>query len=253
MTLAIDLAGRRAVVTGAGKGIGREICLTLARAGAAIFAVSRTPGDLESLAAELEAYQVDHAHTAIDLRGPATAEEIVAAAEAALGPIDILVNNAGVALTAPAEAVAETDWDTTLEINLKAAFFCAQAVGRRMLARGQGRIINVTSQAGLVGLHNHAAYCASKAGLGMLTKVLAIEWGPRGVSVNAVAPTVILTPMGERVWGEPERAAPMLAKIPLGRFGYPPDVAGAVAFLASDLAAMINGETIVIDGGYTAQ
>jgi glycerol dehydrogenase len=122
-----------------------------------------------------------------------------------------------------------------------------------MLERGRGRIVNVTSQAGVVGLRDHAAYCASKAGLGLLTKVLAIEWGPRGVAVNAVAPTVILTPMGEQVWGDPAVGDPMLAKIPLGRFGQPVEVASVVAFLASDLAGMIHGETILIDGGYTAQ
>jgi 2-deoxy-D-gluconate 3-dehydrogenase len=136
---------------------------------------------------------------------------------------------------------------------LKGAFFVAQAIGRNMLDRGSGRIVNVSSQAGLVGLRDHAAYCASKAGLGLLTKVLAIEWGPRGVAVNAVAPTVILTPMGEQVWGDPDIGRPMLAKIPLGRFGQPEDVACTVAFLASDLAGMINGEIVAIDGGYTAQ
>jgi NAD(P)-dependent dehydrogenase (short-subunit alcohol dehydrogenase family) len=122
-----------------------------------------------------------------------------------------------------------------------------------MPARGRGRIVNVTSQAGLGGIAEHAAYCASKAALGLVTKVLAVEWGPRGVTVNSVAPTVILTPMGERVWGEEEKARPMLAKIPLGRFGRPPEVAAVVAFLASDLASLINGETISVDGGYSAQ
>ncbi len=252
MPLAIDLSGRRAIVTGAGKGIGRAICLHLAEAGADVFAVSRTEADLVSLGEEIARLGVRYAYLAADVADPNAPEAIAERAELALGPIDVLVNNAGVAVTAPAESVTRAEWDHVLDTNLKAAFFLAQAVGRRMLARGFGRIVNVTSQAGIGGLPEHAAYCASKAGLGLVTKVLAIEWGARGVTVNAVAPTVILTPMGERVW-QGEKGEAMLAKIPLGRFGRPPDVASVVAFLASDLASMINGETISVDGGYSAQ
>jgi len=252
MTLAIDLTGRVAVVTGAGKGIGRAICLELARAGADVFGVSRTASDLETLRAEVEALGVRFSFCVAHLVSADAAGDVAVQA-VQFGDVDILVNNAGVARTAPAEDVTEADWDAVMDTNLKGAFFVAQAFGRVMLARGRGRIVNVSSQAGIVGLRDHAAYCASKAGLGLLTKVLAIEWGPRGVAVNAVAPTVILTPMGEQVWGDPAVGAPMLAKIPLGRFGQPVEVASVVAFLASDLAAMINGETVLIDGGYTAQ
>jgi NAD(P)-dependent dehydrogenase (short-subunit alcohol dehydrogenase family) len=241
-----------AVVAGAGKGIGRTVCVELARAGADIFGVSRTAADLESLGTEIRDLGVRYGACVADLVSAAAAEEVARAAEA-FGEVDILVNNAGVARTGPAEDVTEADWDFVLDTNLKGAFFVAQAIGKRMLARGRGRIVNVSSQAGLVGLRDHAAYCASKAGLGLLTKVLAVEWGPRGVTVNAVAPTVILTPMGEQVWGDPAVGALMLAKIPLGRFGRPVEVAGVVAFLASDLAALINGEIVAIDGGYTAQ
>lgn len=253
MSVAIDLAGHHALVTGAGKGIGREICRELARAGADVFAVSRTETELTSLGEEIDVSGVRYAWAAEEIRGVEVTERLAARATAATGPIDILVNNAGVAHNALAEDVTEDEWDATLETNLKAAFFLAQAVGRGMLARGYGRIVNVTSAADLAGLPEHAAYCASKAGLGMITKVLAIEWGGRGVTVNAVAPTVILTPLGERVWGAPEKGGPMLAKIPVGRFGQPIDVAAVVAFLASDLASLINGETIAVDGGYTAQ
>jgi NAD(P)-dependent dehydrogenase (short-subunit alcohol dehydrogenase family) len=252
MTLAIDLTGKVAVVTGAGKGIGRAICLELARGGADVFGVSRTAADLDTLGGEVRALGVRYGAYVADLSSVTAAHEAAQQA-ASFGEIDILVNNAGVARTAPAEDVTEADWDFVLDTNLKGAFFVAQAFGRGMLERGRGRIVNVTSQAGVVGLRDHAAYCASKAGLGLLTKVLAIEWGPRGVAVNAVAPTVILTPMGEQVWGDPAVGDPMLAKIPLGRFGQPVEVASVVAFLASDLAGMIHGETILIDGGYTAQ
>ena len=252
MPLTIDLSGRRAIVTGAGKGIGRAISLALAQAGADVFAVSRTEADLSSLGEEVARLGVRYACLAIDLVEPEAAKTVAARAEESLGAIDVLVNNAGVASTAPAESVTRAEWDYVLDTNLKAAFFLSQAVGRRMLARGSGRIVNVTSQAGIGGLPEHAAYCASKAGLGLVTKVLAIEWGSRGVTVNAVAPTVILTPMGEKVWRD-EKARVMLAKIPLGRFGLPLEVAWVVAFLASDLASMINGETISVDGGYSAQ
>jgi 2-deoxy-D-gluconate 3-dehydrogenase len=252
VSVEIDLTGRRALVTGAGKGIGRAICLELARAGADVFGVSRTEADLASLGEEIASLGRRFAFAVADLRDLRAIKGVVEAAVAALGEIDVLVNNAGIAWNAPAERVTEEQWDATLETNLKGAFFCAQAVGRRMLARGRGRIVNVTSQAGIVALSDHAAYGASKAGLGMLTKVLAAEWGPRGVTVNAVAPTVILTPLGERVWGDPAKGDPMRARIPLGRFGRPIEVAAVVAFLASDLASLINGETIAVDGGYTA-
>lgn len=253
MSIQIDLAGRRAVVTGAGKGIGRAICLELARAGADVFATSRTAEELVSLGDEVAALSVQYGSWAVELREAGVPQELARRAEEALGPIDILVNNAGLAMNALAEDVTEEQWDTTQDVNLKAAFFCSQAVGRRMIEQGRGRIVNVTSSAAVVAMHEHAAYCASKAGLGMLTKVLAVEWGPKGVAVNAVAPTVTLTPLGERVWGDPARGGPMLAKIPLGRFAVPNEVASVVVFLASDLAAMINGETVLVDGGLTAQ
>ena len=253
MGLAIDLTGRHAVVTGAGTGIGRAIALDLARAGADVFGIGLAADELEAVGAEVRGFGVRFGYAVADLRAPATCAQAAAEAEAFLGDIDILVNNAGIALTAPIEAVTEADWDATLDVNVKAAFFLTQAIGKGMVSRGRGRIINIASQAALVALHDHAAYCASKAAIVALTKVIAIEWGPRGVTANAVAPTVILTPLGERVWGDPEKSRPMLAKIPMHRFGKPPEVAAVVAFLASDLASLINGEVVAIDGGYTAQ
>jgi NAD(P)-dependent dehydrogenase (short-subunit alcohol dehydrogenase family) len=252
MSVQTDLTGRRAVVTGAGKGIGREVCLELARAGADVFATSRTAEELDSLGEEVAAIGVRYACWAAELRDAGTPHELARRAEETLGPIDILINNAGLAMNAPAAEVTEEQWDTTLDVNLKAAFFCSQAVGLRMLTRGRGRIVNITSSAAVLALHEHAAYCASKAGLAMITKVLAVEWGPRGIAVNAVAPTVTLTPLGQRVWGDPAKGGPMLAKIPLGRFALPHDVASVVLFLASDHAAMINGTTVMVDGGLTA-
>ena len=252
MTVEVNLSGRNAVVTGAGKGIGREICLGLARAGSNIFGVSRTEADLLSLGNEVKQAGVRYGHLVADLRGSKAAEQITVASHHTLGDVDILVNNAGTADNAPAEHVTEAQWDSTMDTNVKGAFFLSQAIGNQMLKRGGGRIINVSSQAGMVALEIHAAYSASKAALGMITKVLALEWGGRGVTVNAVAPTVILTPMGERVWGDPVKAQPMLDRIPIGRFGSPPEVASVVVFLASDMASLINGAIIPVDGGYTA-
>ena len=253
MALDVYLSGRRAVVTGAGKGIGREIALDLARAGADVFGVSRTPSDLESLAEEVSALSVKYASATIDLRDKSSAEQVAAEAEASLGDIDVLVNNAGISFPASASEVTEEQWDETMNVNAKGAFFLSQALGRGMAERGWGRIVNVSSQAGIVALDRHATYGASKAAMGMITKVLALEWGGRGVTVNAVAPTVILTPMAERVWGDPVKAQPMLDQIPLGRFGLPPEVSAVVAFLASDHASLITGAIIPIDGGYTAR
>ena len=253
MKAAVDLSGRRAVVTGAGKGIGRAIALELARAGADVFAVSRTRSDLDSLGDEIRPTGVRYGCCVVDVRDKATAERAAACAEDALGPPDVLVNNAGVADNAPATEVTEEQWDTTLDVNAKGAFFLSQALGRHMLDNGWGRIVNVSSQAGLVALEEHTAYGASKGAMNMMTKVLAVEWGQYGVTVNAVAPTVILTPMGEAFWNAPERREPMLAKIPVRRFGRPPEVASVVAFLASDHAALVNGAIIPIDGGYTAR
>lgn len=252
MGVAIDLSRRSAVVTGAGKGIGREICIELASAGADVFGVSRTRDDLESLGSEIVQSGVRYAYSCGDLAEDLSAHQVATEAQRALGDIDILVNNAGISANAPATKVTEEQWATTMDVNAKAAFFMAQALGRGMLSRGHGRIINVSSQAGLVALSDHVAYGASKAALDMITRVLALEWGSLGITVNSVAPTVILTPLGERVWGDPEKAQPMLDQIPMGRFGRPPEVAAVVTFLACDLASLINGAVIPVDGGYTA-
>ncbi len=249
-----SLEGRTAVVTGASRGMGRSIALALAEAGADVFGTGRAETDLEAVADEVRARgRVCHTFPA-DLSSVAAIREMAAHAISKMGHVDILVNNAGTALLQPAVEVTEEAWDAQMDVNLKGVFFCAQAFGRHMIERGQGgRIINIGSIVGVVGMAEHSAYSSSKAGVTMLTRVLAIEWGRYNVLVNAVGPTVILTPLGEKVWGDPVKGDPMKAKIPLGRFGRPSEVAGVVVFLASDAASLITGDTIMVDGGFTAQ
>jgi NAD(P)-dependent dehydrogenase (short-subunit alcohol dehydrogenase family) len=248
-----SLAGRRALVTGATKGIGLEICKVLADAGADIAAVGRNAKGLEDVARAVrttgrkcEAIEADLA----TVEGPKTA---AAAALKAFGTIDILVNNAGVTAVKSIIDTSMEDWDWILGVNLRAPFLLAQALAPKMISQNMGKIINISSQSGVVALQDHGAYGASKGGLNMLTKVMTIEWAKHNVQSNTVCPTVIMTPMGEMVWGKPEKGDPMKAKIPLGRFGKPVEVADLVLFLASPASDLITGQDILIDGGFTAQ
>jgi NAD(P)-dependent dehydrogenase (short-subunit alcohol dehydrogenase family) len=169
-----------------------------------------------------------------------------------LGRIDILVNNAGVNIPRPALEVTEEDWDRVLDTNLKGVFFVAQRTARTMKEHGCGRIINMASQNGVVGYYNRAAYCSSKAGVVNLTRVLAIEWAPLGITVNAVGPTFVITPLTQSTWDDPVMREDLLKRIPLGRVGVPEDIVGAVVFLASPAASLITGHTLLVDGGWTA-
>ncbi|HHW84691.1 MAG TPA: glucose 1-dehydrogenase [Chloroflexi bacterium] len=244
--------GKRALVTGGSKGIGAEAAIVLAQAGADVAIAGRDHEGLQATAAQIEAAGRRCVIIEADMR---TTEGPLQAAQAALdafGTVDILVNNAGIARIAPILASPLADWEETIAVNLRAPYLLAQALAPKMIEQKHGKIINVSSQAGVVAIEGHASYAASKGGLNMLTKVMALEWGPHNVQVNAVAPTVILTPMGTQVWGDPAKAEPMLAKIPLRRFGQPVEVADLILFLASPASDLITGETILIDGGYTA-
>jgi NAD(P)-dependent dehydrogenase (short-subunit alcohol dehydrogenase family) len=247
-----SLTGKAALVTGATKGIGFDICKVLADAGADIAAVGRDEAGLTDVKTAVEALGRKCVTIAADL---ATAQGPVEAARIALqsfGTIDILVNNAGIALIDTLLEVKVEDWDKTMAVNLRAPFLLARELAPKMIAQRSGKIINISSQAGVVAIDGHAAYSASKGGLNMLTKVMTSEWAKHNIQTNAICPTIILTPMGEQVWGDPAKGKPMLDKTPLGRFGKPQEVADCVLYLASPASDLVCGETILIDGGFTS-
>ncbi|MGB7496885.1 MAG: 3-oxoacyl-ACP reductase family protein [Candidatus Acidiferrum sp.] len=248
------LSGQVALVTGAARGLGRAISLALAHAGANVALGLR---DVQSdsgitdqirkmgrnaLPLQMDVSKMDQIHPAIEK----TVKEF--------GRIDILVNNAGVAPGNLAEDVVEEDFDATLAVNLKGTFFVSQAVGRLMIKQKKGTIINMSSQAGFVALPTESIYCMTKAAIAHLTKCLAIEWGKYGITVNAVAPTFIKTPGTEEFLSDPRRLVDTVDRVAaLHRIGEPMEVAGAVVFLASPAASLITGETLLIDGGWTAR
>lgn len=247
------LDGKVAVVTGASKGIGRGLAPALAGAGAKVALVSRDISSLERLTAEIASSGGEAAAFALDVRDVAAIGRTFDAIRAHFGRLDILVNNAGLGDNHPAEDVSEAAWDAMMNVNLKGAFFVAQAAGRIMLSQGEGRIVNMSSQAGSVGIRDHAVYCATKGGVEQFTRVLALEWGHRGVTVNAVAPTFIRTPGTAERLDQPDYLKSVLDRIPIGRVGTIDDVAGAVIYLASPAGGMVNGEVLKVDGGWTAQ
>jgi L-xylulose reductase len=237
-----DFNQKRVLVTGAGKGIGREIASMLHRFNARVVALSRTEKDLQTLKEEIDC------ETIIAELGDAVSAH--RAAEQA-GEIDLLVNNAAIAILEPFLKTTAEAWDKTMAINLRAVMIVSQVVARQMIERGiAGSIVNVSSMASFQALSDHAAYCASKAGLDQLSAVMAVELGQYGIRVNSVNPTVVLTEMGKRAWSDPVKGGPMLARIPLGRFAECEDIASVVCFLLTDGAAMLNGLALRVDGGF---
>jgi NAD(P)-dependent dehydrogenase (short-subunit alcohol dehydrogenase family) len=247
------LTGKVALVTGASKGIGVAICDVLADAGADIVAVARDPGGLAEIKAGVEAKGRRCLAVEADLASVEATRNAARQALEHFGAVHILVNNAGIARNAPLVDATVEDWDLTQAVNLRAPFVMGQALAPQMIDRKAGKIINISSQtSSIVALVDHGAYASSKGGLNALTKVMCAEWAQHNIQCNAVNPTVVLTPMGEKVWGRPEMGGPMLAKIPAGRFASTMEVADVVLFLASSASDMINGETILVDGGFTA-
>ena len=247
-----SLKGRKALITGASKGIGAEIAAVFAEAGADIVALGRDEADLAATARTVR----DHGRRCLTLVAEmASPTEPVAACERALsewGTIDILVNSAGIALVAPALEFSTEDWDRLMAVNLRAPFLTARTLGPAMIAQRWGKVINISSQAGVIALDDHAAYTASKGGLNALTKSLCAEWARHNVQVNAICPTVVMTPMGRQVWGKPEKGDPFRDATPARRFAEPVEVADAALYLASDASGVVNGALLMVEGGFTS-
>jgi NAD(P)-dependent dehydrogenase (short-subunit alcohol dehydrogenase family) len=249
-----DLNGQVALVTAAARGLGNAISLALANAGADIALGLRDVNTGGELVRQIEAMGRRVLPLQMDMTKMDEIRGAVAKTVEHFGRLDILVNNAGVAPENLAENVREEDFDLTLDINLKGTFFASQAAGRVMIQQNYGRIINMGSQAGFIALPTESVYCMTKAAISHLTKCLAVEWGKHNINVNAVAPTFIYTPGTEGALNQPEFKADVVERIAaLHRIGEPMEVAGAVVFLASPAASLITGETILIDGGWTAR
>ena len=251
--LSFDCTGKAVIVTGAAAGIGRDIALAFAEAGAKVAATDLNEKELQSLAQQIEKGGGKCIVHRANLADAGECESMAAHFCAELGKVDILVNNAGLSIPERILDLDAAHWDKTIAVNLRAPALITKVVAKAMIAAGGGAIVNIASNACMAGIDEHAAYCASKFGLNGLTKVMAVELGSHNVRVNAVAPTVVLTPMGNQVWGDPVKAAPVKARIPLGRFAQPAEVTAVVLFLASPAASMIHGETILIDGGVNAK
>ncbi len=247
-----SLTGKKALITGASKGIGLDLCRVLSEAGADIVAVARDVAGLAEAKSHVEARGQRCLTIAADLSQPEEPERAGHEALAAWGTIDVLVNNAGISI--PKLLVDQTlaEWDLIQAVNLRAPFALARTLAPAMMEQRAGKIVNVSSQTSEVALAEHGAYAASKNGLNGLTKVMTVEWAPFNIQVNAVCPTVTMTPMGTQVWGDPAKLGPMVAKIPAGRVAEPIEVADVVLFLCTQAADMVNGQLLFVDGGFTA-
>lgn len=242
-----NITDKVAVVTGAASGIGKAMAELFSEKGAYVVLLD-IKEDVKDVAAKINPSRT--LALQVDITKKENIEKVVAEIKKVYPKIDILANSAGVALLEKAEDLPEEYWDKTMELNLKGSFLMAQIIGREMIATGGGKIVNMASQASVIALDKHVAYCASKAAIVSMTQVLAMEWAPYNINVNAISPTVILTELGKKAWAG-QVGEDMKKLIPAGRFGYPEEVAACALFLVSDAASLITGENLIIDGGYT--
>ncbi len=242
-----SIAGKGALVTGASSGIGAEIARVFVQAGARVIATGRSSARLEVLKAETGCETIP-----ADLATTEGCEALVEETLARMHDIGILVNSAGVALVGPVLDYSSDDWDRTMAVNLRAPFLLAKGLAPPMIAAKSGKIVNISSQTGIIALADHAAYASSKGGLNALTKSLMVEFAPHNIQVNAICPTVVMTEMGRKVWGPPEKSGPMIAATPLGRFGEPVEIADMALYLSSPASDLVNGAVIMIEGGYSS-
>lgn len=252
MRTLFDVTGQVALVTGASRGFGRSIAGALAEAGADLVVTSRNLADVQAVAADLLPSGRKVLPLQMDVTRREEVEEAVRRALASLGKIDILVNNAGINIRRPALELTDGDWEQTLDTNLKGCFRVAQVVGRHMLTRQQGRIVNIASMLASVTIPERAAYASSKGGLVQMTRTLAVEWAPYNVRVNAICPGPFLTDLNKVILDDPEKVKFFMDRMPMKRFGRPEELHGAVIFFASEASSFITGTTLYIDGGWTA-
>jgi NAD(P)-dependent dehydrogenase (short-subunit alcohol dehydrogenase family) len=240
---------RVVLITGASRGIGHETAVAFAEAGARLVLASRSREEVEGTAAAIRGRGAEAVGIEADVTSVPSVERLVEEALAAFGQIDVLINNAGVYLNRPALETTEDEWDLMTDTNLKGAFFVSSRVARAMMDRQFGRIINISSALSLVAQSGYACYGATKAGLQQLTRVLALEWAPFNVTVNAIAPTSTVTPQTAERLSTPAALAQAQTRIPLGRYAQADDVVGAALYLASPAAGFVTGQTIYVDGG----
>jgi NAD(P)-dependent dehydrogenase (short-subunit alcohol dehydrogenase family) len=247
------LKGKVALVTGGSRGIGKAISIAFSQAGATVGVVGRDAQALEKTLGELKKGG-EHAEAfTADLARLDEIEKMLAKVKSNLGPIDILVNVAGIAMMEPAEDVREDSWQKVIDSNLKSQFFCASRVGKDMIQRKSGVIINVSSEEGIVAVAGHVVYCITKAGIIHMTKVLAVEWGRHGVRVNCIAPAAVRTQINQNYWLTDQDAHDwVVSRIPLGRVSEVEEISGAALYLASDASSFVTGSVLVVDGGITA-
>lgn len=248
------LDGKVALVTGGARGLGRVMATALAEAGADTALSGRSRESCTEAAKSIASATGRQSRGfAADVTKLADVERLASDVEAEMGRVDILVNNAGINIRGPIDQLTEADWDAVIDTNLKGPFLCARAFGPRMVARGWGRIINLGSILGAVGLPGRAPYASSKAGIINLTRVLGLEWAGTGVTANAICPGPFGTEMNRSLLDDPVKYKEFVAQIPMGRWGEPEELAGAVVFLASDASSFMTGSSLFVDGGWTAR